>query len=82
MGMNKADEMLENLGYKKYIYPKETLKPYESYCYEKDNVYIEFNGYRNSVYIGLIEEVEEADIELSMQELYAIVEKCKELGWI
>lgn len=75
--MSKADEMFEKLGYKKII---------------ENNVRIDYENegqfFEKEIVFGLIDNIvcielgtgESANI--NMQELQAINEKCKELGWI
>lgn len=73
--MSKADEMFEELGYIKLTTQLEDLKYYKNY----DNV-IYFRVNRGSFnksgeYDGMCDYI-------TMQELAAINEKCKELKWI
>lgn len=69
--MSKGDEMFEKLGYKKI----EGLRDIH-YCAE-NNLIIFYKNFKG---------IEKRRIELvdyfTMQELQAINEKCKELGWL
>ena len=67
-----ADEMFEELGYKKaeHIYP--TL----GFVVEYDN------GERQIDFMNEEEEVKIWNISTTMQELKAINKKCEEMGWI
>ena len=73
--MSKADEMFEKLGYK-VSNGKWEEKLNITTNTVVDNGYIQIIFYNNkTIYI-------DADDILNMQELQAINEKCKELGWI
>lgn len=73
--MSKADEMFEELGYEKSSQPFDSIKYYK----DDDNVFYfdyisqEFN--KSGAYDGMCDGI-------TMQELQAINEKCRELGWI
>ncbi len=72
--MSKADEMFEKLGYRK-IYTQ-----FKSIAYYKDDANIIYfvskleSFFKSGVY-------ERTSYSFTMQELQAINEKCKELGW-
>lgn len=71
--MSKADEMFKKLGYEKrsnYLY--RTNKDIEIYFSEADKTVVK--EYLNDMAIN-------ESREISMQELQAINEKVKELGW-
>ena len=72
--MSKADKMFENLGYTKYEY---------EFCreliYRKKHYYIKFDLIEKAVSKG--NEIMDIPEKISMQELQAINEKVKELGW-
>lgn len=66
--MSKADEMFEKIGYEKFFENKDVIR------YSNDNsIIIEFyngaKGFDKSIYA------------INIQELQAINEKVKELGW-
>lgn len=69
--MSKADEMFEELSYKKF----EGLRTIDFYT---NNGLIQFDKNYKVIHINKDEETD----FMSMQELQAINEKCKELGWI
>lgn len=69
--MSKADEMFEELGYKKF----EGLRTIDFY---NDNGLIQFDKTYKCVHINKNEETDYID----MQELQATNEKAKELGWL
>lgn len=75
--MSKADEMFEKLGYIKNNYYSTVYK--EKYKKDDDNVYyfdlLHKEYYKSGEYDGMCGST-------SMQELQAINEKVKELGWI
>ena len=78
----KADEMFEELGYFKKIIP-------EKFSY-KNNKEIRYSKHSNKCLIRfnldfkqvLCEYMGGTSSSITMQELQAINEKCKELGWI
>lgn len=72
--MSKADEMFERLGYKKSL-----NKVGDTFGYKNtDNYLIVFYDTKE-----ILKFDENYDVEgINMQELQAINEKCKELGWI
>lgn len=69
--MSKADEMFEELGYEKY----EGL--YGIHYMNRDNL-IRFDKRKNTIII----DSEDYDDKVNMQELQAINEKVRELGWL
>lgn len=82
--MSKADEMFEELGYEK----KKQLDIYEKVWGElfyniKNmlNISFDYEGKLVSSYIKANDDIEEVAY-ITMEELQAINEKCKELGWI
>ena len=78
--MSEADKLFEELGYEKEIYQnEEKFGGYVSYAYSNDKIFIEFNGFANTLYIGNNDKENTSDIHLSMQEIKAINMKCKEL---
>lgn len=89
--MSKADEMFEELGYElrdekicphSYVYIKNISKfDIKEIILQKANKLITICYYKIDVN-GYIESLNLIEYHLSMQELQAINEKCKELGWI
>lgn len=81
--MTKADEMFEELGYIKVNYLLDSSIPLkENLCYEKHGgiSYLVFDLKHQIFY-----KTNEGGFlsgHLDMQELQAINQKCKELGWI
>ena len=73
--MSKADKMFEELGYKKSTTQLEDIKFYK----DDDNVIcfrmVKKSFNKSGEYDGMCDYT-------TMQELQAINEKCKELGWI
>lgn len=89
--MSKEDEMFKELGYhnkgkqKKYqnYLPKDTII-YEKRIENNLYYYIEFDLYRHTIKSYKFDncyEIIEAR-EITIEELQAINEKCKELGWL
>lgn len=74
--MNKADEMFEKLEYEKSI---EQHKNWNTTIYNSCDASIEFTSDKH---ILLTKKTKYKTIILDMQELQAINEKCKELGWL
>lgn len=93
--MSKADEMFENLGYIKQeeIFENE-IETIEYRKTVKDDIYeeiakiIEFNNpkiYKHPIMnlVKILKNVyQESNVDLSLQEIQAINEKVKELGWL
>ena len=78
--MSKADEIFEELGYKK----EDRKNGYGSiwgvqYTNKKEDIEIIFDYTDKQVCTGALSN---EPIYIDMQELQAINEKCKELGWI
>ena len=71
--MSKADKMFEELGYKKKEHHYKTIGT--TYEYENDDG-------RCIDFICEDEEIRIWNLRIDMQELQAINEKCKELGWL
>ena len=71
--MSKADEMFEELGYK-----KEYLENEETEAYIED---IEPSTFRTEIYFHKDKWLIGIHTNVNMQELQAINEKVKELGW-
>ncbi len=71
--MSKADEMFEELGYKK-----------EEHNYHACGKVIEYHNEINSPFDFMIDrkEIKIWEITIGIKELQAINEKCKELGWL
>ena len=74
--MSKADEMFEMIGYEKvsdenYIY-------YNNLEWEYTIVF----DLSSKTFKGYIDEDTEVSLSIDMQELQAINQKCKELGWM
>ena len=73
--MSKADKMFEELGYRKSSKPFDRIKYYR----DEDNVfyfdYITQEFIKTGEYDGMCDDI-------TMKELQAINEKCKELGWL
>lgn len=80
--MSKADKMFEELGYKKIRDNEKEI------LYKKDKVsqeyFIAFGFETKTVMCEYADEDYEMNgaFDFNMQELQAINEKCKELGWI
>lgn len=70
--MSKADEMFENLGYTKEV-RKKHIRYFIKNGFLLPDSEISFD--RNYKWVS-------ANFNLDMQELQAINQKCKELGWI
>ena len=81
--MSKADEIFEELGYEKIDHPKRIYIIYRSNCGNKTIEKITFHKlfYKVEVYFYSKEDRCEMIKPISMQELQAINEKVKELGW-
>ncbi len=72
--MSKADEMFDKLGYK--------IRDNDCYLeYRKDSENIIYFHNNNQTFIK-IGKYEGMCDDITMQELQAINEKCKELGWL
>lgn len=71
--MSKADEMFEKLGYEKVLETEHHIQ------YAKEEYYICFNVFHKTV-----TKIEDNVFngKITLQELQAINEKCKELGWL
>ena len=69
--MLKADEIFEKIGYKKF----EGLRTIDFY---NDNGLIQLDKKYKCIHINKNEETD----YINIQELQAINEKCKELGWL
>ena len=76
--MSKADEMFEKLGYKKYI--SENIIFYYQLNGASEKYGIEFD-LDNKEITPLCKSKDNIAIYITMQELQAINEKVKELGW-
>ena len=74
-----ADEMFEELGYKKLRDDDESYKNIEGYKKDEYDI-IEFDKNDKGFYKSAIYDTTSDNI--SMQELQAINKKCQELGWI
>lgn len=74
--MSKADEMFEKLGYEKY----ESSKYYGYYLYDKNDNTVCIFFIKNKKAVALRYDGSNAPA-MDMQELQAINEKVKELGW-
>ena len=78
--MSKADKMFEELGYKKeeeqnIIYTQKFPNGEKWICFEKNSIAKSF--------FGVFEQAgDRMPLIFDMQELQAINEKCKELGWL
>ena len=80
--MSKADEMFEELGYFKKIIPEKfSYTNYKEIRYLKhiNKCLIKFDLEFKQV---LCEYIGGSSSSITMQELQAINEKCKELGWL
>lgn len=75
--MSKADEMFQELGYKKKNLDIVFLRFWE----EWENKDLEKTFSFNTEYETL-DVTDENEYGITMQELQAIYQKCKELGWI
>ncbi len=73
--MSKTDEMFEELGYE--IDSTYEIKGHLHYC--KENIKIDFDLERKNFYKYNLSGYRSS---ISMQELQAINQKCKELGWL
>lgn len=72
--MSKADEMFEELGYEKKLYGRSRI------CYSKE---LDFEGFCiKAVWIDKVKKLIRLDGNYTTQELQAINEKVKELGWL
>lgn len=71
-----ADEIFEKLGYVKVI--DENHIYYNNLKWEYTIVF----DLLSKTFIGYIDEDTEASLSVDMQELKAINQKCKELGWL
>ena len=82
--MSKADKMFEELGFKKKlqldIYGKEWGILYSN-SKSMINISFDYEGRLVCVYI-ITNDNKEQPAYCTMQELQAINEKCKELGWL
>jgi len=74
--MSKADEMFEKLGYKKYGPEYNLVCYYVRYTPEGEKEEICFNGKTFAAFI------EGHYSYIYCNELKAITQKCKELGWL
>lgn len=77
--MSKADEMFEKLGYEKKEYNKEIIFYFQRNGF-KEEYGFEFNNIDREIYPVCYGKNDEA-IYITIQELQAINEKVKELGW-
>ena len=73
--MSEADKIFEELGYKKILIKRNFGCIYE---YEKADKIISFYNNKTFAIYNYIDSFEYCN----MQELQAIIQKCKELGWI
>ena len=73
--MSEADKLFEELGYEKEEYNPDVIY-YTSNIL--NTIYFAFN--KNTKKVCFIENNEAGDI--SMEELQAIIQQCKELGWL
>ena len=82
--MSKADEMFEKLAYEKLDNPKMKQIVYRSDCGNNTIEQICFHKifHKIEIYFYSKEDTCKMTKPISMQELQAINEKCKELGWI
>ena len=71
-----ADEMFEELGYKKDIEYKFEIE------YKKNDVYINFDKTKKEFSKGIEFDNYYGEKTVTMQELQAINKKCKEMGWL
>ena len=77
--MSKADEMFEELGFKKE--ESRGIIFYYQLNYGDEKCGIEFWKYHKEIY-PVCKGDEDEPISITMQILQAINEKCKELGWL
>ena len=75
--MSKADEMFEKLGYKKNNRQDCWLEYYREQFEVEKKVAFEKN-----IHVFFVETKTGESMPASMDELQAIIQKCKELGWI
>lgn len=78
--MSKADEMFEKLGYIKKIHINKDKEEIDFIGYDKRADEIEMEDW--SLTFLMKARMITTNIVINMQELQAINEKCKELGWI
>lgn len=81
--MSKADEMFEKLGYKKQWVEEDEMDLYKKEYFDKDFIEIVFDKTHNLLNIRTenVNQYTTITSILNIQELQAINEKVKELGW-
>ena len=81
--MSKADKMFKELGYKKITKNFYNYLEYIKQEYEELQLVISFNGQSKTFMCAMYQfgETKSRGMATTMQELQAINEKVKELGW-
>ena len=82
--MSKADDMFKELGYKKQTKNFYNYLEYTKQENEDVQLVISFSGQSKSFMCALYQfgEIKSRALATTIQELQAINEKCKELGWL
>lgn len=79
--MSKADEMFEELGYKKSLHTDIKEEVWGEY-FTNENKYVEIHFDYIDKEVCTYAILGDSGVYIQMQELQAINQKCEELGWL